>query len=182
MLKKIAKIFNKEYPLYQLSIFVGAFTFLGFCMIFPLMFLEGFDAWGYAILAAGYFFISGEGVVCLVISIFYGLISFLILKIISFMKPIKLIIYLLTVILAINGALLGYLNYNKVQKFIYEKKHSRYHVWPIDTNGDERPDKWVADDMYDKTVFIDYDTNNDGSADIRYHYIDGKITYQEKLK
>ena len=181
MLKKIAKIFNKEYPPYQLAIFVGVSTFLGFCMIFPLMFLEGFDAWGYAILAAGYFFISGEGVVCLVISILYGLISFLILKIISYRKLKKIIMYLFTIIFSINGVIFGFLNYQKVQKFISEKKDGKYTIWTVDTNGDKKPDKWVYDSISGKTLFIDYDSTGNGIADIREFYKDGKITRTESL-
>lgn len=55
------------------------------------------------------------------------------------------------------------------------------HVWVVDMNRDGRIDKWVHNDRYDRLLEIDYDTNNDGKADIfEYYDKNGKLKQRTK--
>lgn len=177
------KIKINEFPPYQLAFVVGIATFIGFSIVFPLMFLtSGFDYWGFIIIGTIYYLISGECVFGILLSIIAGIASFIVLKILSYVKPIKENLYIFAIIIAFLGAIIGFLSFPRVQRHLSESRSGKdYHTWKKDTNGDKRIDKWVHQDMYGSTIYVDYDNDYDGRADVREYFKDRKITSRVEL-
>ena len=156
---------------------MGIGTLFGFTLIFPVAILTSSPGyWGISLIYLIYSIISGQFIIGLFLSVFLGLITYFLLK--SIEKKInKFIIFkIISITLISLGFIIGLISFIPTHIYILKKDNlMKGHVWKVDTNSDKQTDKWVHDDPYGKLLYIEYDTNKDGTPDIREYYKDDKL-------
>jgi len=181
MLKKLVSIFDRQYPPYQLAIFIGTSTLVGFLLFFSALLLTGgLYFLSFALIAIMYFIFCGEIIAVLLVCFITGLLGYFILKILSFFKFNYKTCNIITGIIAIFCLIIGFFSYPHLHWYLFNKG-KKGHVWKIDINRDGKTDKWVHDTVSGTVDFIDYDTNFNGSPDKREFYKDNKIIKTEYL-
>lgn len=157
---------------------VGLSTFVGFSLISLLMvFNPSYLAFG--LLYLWYFINSGQMFIGLILSFFIGLTFYLIIKFIIRKEIAKS--KLVWVVFFASGVafIIGFFTFFPTKTFVMERDFGKEKIWRVDTNGDKKIDKWVHDNVYDKLLEIDYDTNSDGKPDIWEYYKDNKVIRKE---
>ena len=158
------------------GVIIGASTFAGFSLIIPLMILTNPPSeWGFALLYLVYFVISGQILIGLALSFLTGFISYLIFRALFKKSVSKIIITFSSVI----GLIIGFLAFFPAKTFLMEMDSGKVKIWEIDTNSDRIIDKWVHDDVYGKTLQVDYDTNLDGKPDVWEYYKNRELCKKE---
>lgn len=174
----IEKKLNKQ--AFRMAVAVGIATFLGFSVIFPVVFLiKDWGGWYITLLSIGSIIMSGQVFLGINISfllaiVIYFLIKFLIKEEFSKKQFIRIITF--SCIIAI---LIGFLLFLPTLTFIKHAMFNKEKIWKIDTNGDRKTDKWVHDNINEEAIEIDYDTNLDGKPDIWEYYKDRKVYKKE---
>lgn len=176
---------NKSYL--KVALIAGISTFVGFSSIFIFMILiDGITNWrnftdllGVVLILFGYFLFYGTAIIGLIEAFIVGLTVYFIFKFFVpnnlSKKQLKITIIMFSVICAI----IGLLSFSSADRFVRESSSEKEHVWEVDTNGDKKIDKWVHDNIYGKTIEIDYDTNLDGKPDVWEYYKNDKVYKKE---
>lgn len=162
------------------AIVVGLSTLIGFLLIFPLMvFTTTQDYWAFVLLAISYTLFSGQFLMGLGVSLLAGVLTYLGFRF-FIKKELSRNQFVWTVFFASTvAAIAGFFLFSSTKTIVMERDFGKERVWQLDTNGDKKTDKWVHDNIYDKTIEIDYDTNGDGKPDVWEYYKDGKVYKRE---
>ncbi len=172
---------------FKLAIMVGLATFAGFSSVFLFMaVVDGVQNWqdfrhvlGTILILFGYFLFAGTSLIGLVEALMLGLVGYFIFKFLVPSSITKKQYRIIMILALVSCGIIGFISFQHADKFIRELHSGKEHVWEIDTNGDKRPDKWVHDDVYDRVIKIDYDTNFDGEADVWEYYENREVIKKE---